>query len=241
MTYGDNQSTSNIENVTGTINAGGTSVAIDTDVDAATPNQEEKERVFERVERVMDIFRKGEYSRFQASSHVLDELEKWTSVSDKEKGKAFDIYLAEINSPIVIQDEERSATKEASQPLEPPLHAGHRPKRVRDEIEDLLDQLSRGEPDRDEGELRVSRRRVREDEMPWYNPITSSARRTSCIETCKTLLQFSEDLSGVKSLLRVADNLPEGIPSSQWDRLLRGESVDLNQILSSTSGKRESA
>jgi len=47
------------------------------------------------------------------------------------------------------------------------------------------------------------------------------------------LFKFSEDLSGVKSLLRVANNLPEGIPSSQWDRILRGESVDLNQILSS--------
>ena len=69
--------------------------------------------------------------------------------------------------------------------------------------------------------------------MPWYSPSSSSTRRRSCIETCKTLLQFSEDLSGVKALLRVADNLPEGIPSSQWDRIIRGESVDLHQILSS--------
>ena len=68
--------------------------------------------------------------------------------------------------------------------------------------------------------------------MPWYNNAVMSARRTSCAETCRTLLQFSEDLSGVKSLLRVASDLPEGIPSSQWDRMLRGESVDLNQILS---------
>ena len=59
--------------------------------------------------------------------------------------------------------------------------------------------------------------------------------RSSCVETCRTLRQFSEDPAGVKALLRVANNfqVPEGIPSSQWDRLLRGESVDLNQILSS--------
>ena len=69
--------------------------------------------------------------------------------------------------------------------------------------------------------------------MPWYNPSPSSSRRGSCIATCKTLLRFSEDLSGVKALLRVANNLPEGIPSSQWDRIIRGESVDLHQILSS--------
>ena len=181
----------------------------------------------------MDSFRKGECTRFQASSHVLDELEKWSSVSDREKGKAFDIYLAEINSPIAVQDEERSATKETSQPAEPPIITSQRPKRARDEVEDFLDRLSGGEPDGEGDELRVSRRRAREDEMPWYNSATSSARRASCVATCKTLLQFSEDLSGVKSLLRVANHLPEGIPSSQWDRLLRGESVDLNQILSS--------
>ena len=69
--------------------------------------------------------------------------------------------------------------------------------------------------------------------MPWYNPSSGSSRRGSCADTCRTLLKFSEDLSGVKSLLRVANNLPEGIPSSQWDRIIRGESVDLHQILSS--------
>ena len=69
--------------------------------------------------------------------------------------------------------------------------------------------------------------------MPWYTATSSSNRRASCVETCRMLLRFSEDLSGVKSFLRVAHNLPDGIPSSQWDRLLRGESVDLNQILSS--------
>ena len=47
------------------------------------------------------------------------------------------------------------------------------------------------------------------------------------------LLKFSEVFSGVKSLLQVANNLPEGIPATQWDRILQGKSVDLNQILSS--------
>ena len=69
--------------------------------------------------------------------------------------------------------------------------------------------------------------------MPWFDPAVSSARRSSCVDTCRTLLQFSEDPAGVRALLRVANNLLEGIPSSQWDRLLRGESLDLNQILSS--------
>ena len=118
-------------------------------------------------------------------------------------------------------------------PIGTSLSAGGKSKRVRDEVEELLDQVSRGGAEGEEDEPRAVRRRVREDEMPWHNTTTSSSRRASCVETCRTLLRFSEDLSGVKSLLRVADNLPGGIPSSQWDRMLRGESVDLNQILSS--------
>ena len=62
----------------------------------------------------MEVFRKGDCSRFQASSRVAKELEGWEGASDKKKGKAFDSYLAEINSFVAIQDEERadqSATK----------------------------------------------------------------------------------------------------------------------------------
>jgi hypothetical protein len=60
--------------------------------------------------------------------------------------------------------------------------------------------------------------------------VTEMGTETECPLTSRILLQFSKDLGGV---LRVANNLPEGIPSSQWDRILRGESIDLNQILSS--------
>ena len=109
-------------------------------------------------------------------------------------------------------------------------------KRVREEIEELLDQVSGEELDGDtDGHqlgLLSARKRAREEDMPWFNSSLNSDRRISCVETCRTLLKFSEDISEVKSLLRVANGLPEGIPSTQWDRILRGKSVDLNQILS---------
>ena len=227
------QSTVATENVGPTGNGGEPTEIADANVD--TTIGKEKERTFRRVESEMETFRKGECSRFQVSSRIANELGKWGGASDKEKGKAFDSYLAEINSLAVIQDEERSATRGTSPPMGTSLDAGQRPnaKRIREEVEDLLDQVSRGELEGEDAEPRAARKRAREEDMPWYNPTISSSRRSSCIETCRTLLQFSEDISGVKSLLRVANNLPEGIPSSQWDRILRGESVDLHQVLSS--------
>ena len=156
------------------------------------------------------------------SKRVASELEKWAGVSDKEKGKAFDSCLAEINSLLAVQDGDRSITRETP-PVETNLSTERqsRRKRIREEAEELLDQVLSGEEfEGEEIQQRVVRKRAKEEDMPWYKSTSSSSRRGSCVETCRILLQFSEDLPGVKSLLRVADNLPEGIPSSQWDRIL---------------------
>ena len=208
---------------------GSTPQVVATDDNSAA--QEEKARVFNGVEQIMDLFRKGEYTRFQTSSLVLNELGTWAGATDEEKDKAFNLYLSEITTFFAHQDD--SFTREGSTSLEALDGPKGRAKRIRDEVENILDQASKGGSGDEEDEPKIIRRRAREDEMPWYSNAATSTRRSSCIETCRTLLRFSEDLAGVKSLLRVANNLPEGIPSSQWDRLLRGESVDLNQILSS--------
>ena len=204
MVHGEQQSdhsTSTFENVDRPEMGRETSRPAVTTVDSTA--QETKERIIERVEREMEIFRKGECSRFKASSRVANELEKWEGVSEREKGKAYNSYLAEINSFAAIQDESRSAVRGTPKPLEATLLSERRlsKKRIREEVEVLLDQVSQGEEDEEEGERRVMRKRAKEEDMPWYNVSSSPSRRSSCIETCEILLQFSEDLSGVKSLL----------------------------------------
>jgi hypothetical protein len=148
--------------------------------------QEAKERVFEGVERQMEAFRKGECSRFQASSCVTKELEGWEVASDKEKGKAFDSYLAEINSHLAIQDEARSATRETSSPLGATRLAGGQTnrKRIREEVEELLEQVSREGLDEEENDRQLVRKRAKEEEMPWYDSSSNSPKRASCTDTC---------------------------------------------------------
>ena len=233
MSHGEgqiDQSTSTFEIVNGSEHGESAEVVGSNDDSTA---QEEKKKTFERVEREMEAFRKGEYTRFKASTRVANELDKWVGASEKDKGKAFDSYLAEINSFLAVQDEERSATR-GTPPVGtiPSTESRAKGKRIREEVDEFLDQISGEEFEGDEVEQRVVRKRAKEEDMPWYSSNSGSSRRGSCVETCRILLQFSEDLPGVKSLLRVANNLPEGIPSTQWDRILRGESVDLHQILS---------
>ena len=231
MTHGEStvdQSISTVKDIPSR-ERGPTPQVATTDDDSAA--QEEKTRVFNSVEQLMELFRRGDCTRFQTSSLLLNELGTWAGATDEEKEKAFNLYLTEINSFFTHQDD--SFTREGSASLEAPNGSKRQAKRIRDEVDNILEQVSKKGSEDEDDEPRVIRRRAREDEMPWYNNAVIPTRRSSCIETCKTLLRFSEDLAGVKSLLRVANNLPEGIPSSQWDRLLRGESVDLNQVLSS--------
>ena len=146
MVHGDKQPEPpipTIENVEGP-NSTGETTAQSAVADNDSTAREEKARVLKRVEREMEFYRKGEYSRFQASTHVANELGKWAGASDKEKGKAFDSYLAEINSQIAIQDEERSDTRATSLPASSSNATRQQPngKRIRDEVEELLDQVS---------------------------------------------------------------------------------------------------
>ena len=48
----------------------------------------------------MDIFQKGECTQYQASSQIISELDKWEGVSDGEREKTFNSYLAKINSHV---------------------------------------------------------------------------------------------------------------------------------------------
>ena len=174
MTHGEspaNPSTTPVANVEPDLRGGSSQIITQDELSAA---EEEKKRIFEGVERIMDLFRKGESTRFQTSTQVLSELGKWTGATDQEKAKAYDPYFTEINSFLAIQDENRSTTMEGT-PIGTSLSAGGKSKRVRDEVEELLDQVSRGGAEGEEDEPRAIRRQVREDEMPWYNATVSSS------------------------------------------------------------------
>jgi hypothetical protein len=72
--------------------------------------------------------------------------------------------------------------------------------------------------------------------MPWFVPEGDSSRNSSnpsSQETCRLLRAYNRDISKAKFLVKIAPNSPSGIPSSQWERILKGEAVDLNQFFAS--------
>ncbi|KAF8802562.1 hypothetical protein BYT27DRAFT_7260861 [Phlegmacium glaucopus] len=73
-------------------------------------------------------------------------------------------------------------------------------------------------------------------DMPWFNPNEESAAdiiHPSSQETRQLLQVYHGDIAKAKFYAKIAPNSPTGIPSSQWEHIFRGDSVNLNQILTS--------
>jgi hypothetical protein len=166
------------------------------------------------------------------------------SIGGEEAEKTLDLYVTELNSyseshrsdrgrrmrgPAAA---ERAEPRQGNEGVNLPLNST-----VDDQVGTFLDNLSNRAANRDcdsdldsDGEPR-KRRKLRESELPWSNDGTQ--RDPICEKTCSLLKIFEVDISKCKSSVRRAVSAPPGFPTSQWDRIFRGEAVDLNHIFSS--------
>jgi len=90
------------------------------------------------------------------------------------------------------------------------------------------------EPESDAGEPK-KRLRLKESDMPWYErgDDNEPSLNPSCVKTVKSLRLFNHDIKACKFHISVAAGAPDNIPPAQWERIFKGEPVDLDQILSS--------
>ena len=180
---------------------------------------------------VVSEFRDSKLSRSRAISRISSIIDGNSSVSDIKKEKAIDLYLSELTAiqlgrtarPLITKRKENQA--------------------VDDSVFDMLDQISSKDKRSREGSVESDgadgspskKRRFTEAELPpgWtVDPVSSDPDDASFIETCKQIKVYTRDVSGARSIVRMSRNAPTGIPNSQWDRILRGEVLDLDHFLS---------
>jgi hypothetical protein len=215
----------------GTPNSRGADSQIPSDVNSNSPSQNVQLKVLGELEGAVDLFRGGKSSKTEAISSIIRILGENTDVSitSVQKEATFDSYLTEI---LAIQSslEESSGSKnlEASSGDEPSgsksAHVSKGNRRDRHCVESD-DESDDGSPSK--------KLRLIESDMPWYIPDGESSNNSSspsCQETCRLLRAFNRDISKAKFLVKIAPNAPSGVPSSQWERILKGEAVDLNQF-----------
>jgi hypothetical protein len=80
------------------------------------------------------------------------------------------------------------------------------------------------------------KQRIYESQMPWFHAeqqVRRSNTNRSCNKTRNTLDIFQRDGATVKRWIRCATSAPAGFPSTEWDSLIKGESVDIDTVFSS--------
>jgi hypothetical protein len=80
------------------------------------------------------------------------------------------------------------------------------------------------------------KQRIYESQMPWFSAeqrIRKSNTNPSCNKTRSILDIFQRDTATVKRWIRCASTAPAGFPSTEWDALVKGESIDIDTVFSS--------
>ena len=182
-------------------------------------------------------YREKRLSKSKAFSKISSLIDKDLILSDSEKEKAINLYVDELNS-INHNAQSRLFT----------MPVPEKEKTIDDSVHEILDQVSHGvkrgkeqcddssgEESDNVDETPHKKPKVKESDMGWYDPNESSLDRDNIIyqETCRLLRVYNKDISRAKFLVRTSRRTPEGIPSSQWERILRGEILNLDHFLSS--------
>ena len=80
------------------------------------------------------------------------------------------------------------------------------------------------------------RQKIYEFQMPWFSTeqqIRKSKVNCSCNKTREIIEVLQRDPATVKRWIRCATSAPAGFPSSEWDSLIKGESVNIDTVFSS--------
>ncbi|PPR03806.1 hypothetical protein CVT26_000980, partial [Gymnopilus dilepis] len=189
--------------------------------------------VIQGLEAVIDKFRKRQISKTKAAASVATTIGQVNFSSPEEEDRVFNSYINEMDS---------FETQFNDQPERAPKRHGDR-RRVPDDLDEFFDRVSKAgdhggedESGSEEDERPGKRRRLKESDMPWF--VRGEARgdvgeRSSCRDTCRLLRIYNVDVAKAKFFVSISSRAPDGFPSSQWERIFKGEPVDLNQVLSS--------
>ena len=185
------------------------------------------------LEEVTESYQGGKTSKTEAVASILRILGENVDVSltQSQRDETFNSYLTEILS---TPTHDSSGRLESSGPRPGDQHESSGSSVTRPTARknrDAPESDSDGEDDKPS-----KKQRLLESDMPWYTEtgeLSSSYSNPSCEETCRLLRAYNRDISKAKFFVKIAPKSPTGIPSSQWERILKGEAVDLNQIFAS--------
>ena len=197
------------------------------------------------LESLISNYRDGRNTRIETVTAILNELRREPSLTAEEQETTFRLYSAEIEASEARSGRRNPSFRNSRDPLpkstpdtgkDNPEQKSKPSKQTRtfDLISDPSD--SSGSSSDSESDGPKKKPRITQSNMPWHGrgkPRTVQNDDRSMRKTVKLLQLFNKDVKKVKFLISIAPGAPENIPPSQWERIFKGESIDLDQILSS--------
>ena len=208
--------------------------SLDQAAQAETPGDEEPLAEDERRSSLRELesfiarFRDRRITKTTALAGIVSIVVN-LGISETEKDQTIKLYTEELDS-----------FRHGDEPTLPPREDGRRPivdqprQHDRASIADnSVDGSHAG--DSDDPDSPRKKRKLTAVDFPWYEPDSRSllALPASCIETCKRLGTYLQDIPGCRNQIKVAPGAPRNVPISQWERIFRGETLDLDHFLSS--------
>ena len=216
----------------GTISDPSSSSRQDNPEPANSSSEDQRIAVLGELENAIESFRGRNISKTEVISSILRILGNTSNVSltQTQKDSTFDSYLAEIQSIDLSFSESRNPDGNQHHGEPTPQQEGvpSHGSRKHPETSDSDDESEDGSSSK--------RQKLSESEMPWFEEPSDYLAKLSdpsCEETRRLLRAYNRDITKAKFFVKIARNSPSGIPSSQWERILKGDAVDLNQIFAS--------
>jgi hypothetical protein len=214
-----------------------TSSLRDSTLQSSTPSETGPIRIIKRLEKEIESFRNDQTPKTTTIAAILSILGEHVNVeiTPTQMQSTFDSYLTEILS---IESSKDSAQNVGTIGVDPTLRTVVIPSESSKDKSNVKRIRDSAEPDSDdEGGKPSKKSKLKETDLPWYEPtdqptITNDSGNPSCKETRRLLRIYNLDVAKAKFTVKVASKSPPGIPSSQWERILKGEAVDLNQVFS---------
>ncbi|KAJ3503737.1 hypothetical protein NLJ89_g8304 [Agrocybe chaxingu] len=184
--------------------------------DVGDAKSQETTRVRSQLQRVLEQFRGGDLTKFQTTTQIVKELDKWSGASDDERQQALTSYLKELNTEPV------RGADDSEQLQGDPKVAG---KRHREEVEDLIEQLSKGgneaESDGEDELLTTDDQAVSRPVVPFVSLALTSPDPRPSYELPKVCLTESLYPSGTESFEEIPDGKRQVRNGSDWSAAFR--------------------
>ena len=199
----------------------------------------------EDLDSIVDSCRRGRSTKSSATKELFESLERLTDISAETREKTFVSFLTEINSidretiergPVggstLGSGSGQTQEDESGDRELPPVQE----ETVTDRIVRNLAKRPVAQEISEDRNSGTKRQKLGQSDMPWFGSTRGNGlinRVVSCTHTCELLELYGEDLTRSKFLIRTALYSPKGIPASQWERILQGETLNLDHFLSS--------